>query len=106
MATRGRLSTAARGYIGAISVATILACVLLWQAKDVAISLGSFLLIFSLGMLAHASPIQGFCHQAYHVTPPLIVLAAALFITAALVAFLLLIHISDQPPVPPRRHTP
>src|SRR5260370_16169009 len=104
MATGGGLSTAARGYIGAISLATILACVLLWQAKDVAISLGSFLLIFSLGMLAHASPIQGFRHQAYQVTLPLIVLAAALFSTAELVAFIVLIHIAEQARLHRRLH--
>jgi hypothetical protein len=104
MATRGRLPTAARGYIAAISLATILACVVLWQAKDAAISLASFLLIFSLGMLAHAYPIQGFRHQAYQVTLPLIVLAAALFSTAELVAFIVLIHIAEQARLHRRLH--
>jgi hypothetical protein len=104
MATRGRLPTAARGYIAAVSLATILACIVLWQAKDVAISLASVLLIFSLGMLAHAYPIQGFRHQAYQVTLPLIVLAAALFSTAELVAFIVLIHIAEQARLHRRLH--
>jgi hypothetical protein len=96
MTTGGRLPTAARGYIAALSLATILSCPLLWQAKGVPISLGSSFLIFSLGMLAHAYPIQGFRHQAYQVTLPLIVLAAVLFSTAELVAFIVLIHVAEQ----------
>jgi hypothetical protein len=68
----------------------------LWQAKAVPISLGSFFLIFSLGILAHAYPIQGFRHQAYQVTLPLIVLAAVLFSTAELVVFIVLIHVAEQ----------
>jgi hypothetical protein len=96
MIQRGRPSTATRGYIAAMSLATVLACATLWQAKGVVISLGSFLLIISLGMLAHAYPIQGFRHQAYQVTLPFILLAAALFSTAELVAFILLIHLAEQ----------
>lgn len=96
MAIRRRLSTAARAYCAAVSLAAVLICVVLWQAKSVPISLGSFLLILSLGMLAHAYPIQGVRHQAYQVTLPLIVLAAALFTTAELVAFVALIHIAEE----------
>jgi hypothetical protein len=96
MTNRGRLSTAALGYLAAVSLATVLACVTLWQPKAVAISLASFLLIISLGMLAHAYPIQGFHHQAYQVTLPLIVLAAALFSTVELVGFIVLIHIAEE----------
>ncbi len=104
MIERGRLSTAARAYIAAVSLATILACVVFWEAKGAAISLGSFLLIISLGMLAHAYPIQGFRHQAYQVTLPLIVLAAALFSTAELVAFIVLIHLAEQARLQRRLH--
>ena len=96
MMKRGRLSIAARAYITAVSLATVLVCINAWQATGVPISLGSFFLIISLGMLAHAYPIQGFRHQSYQVTLPFIVLASALFSTGELVAFIVLIHIAEQ----------
>src|SRR6267143_1870166 len=100
----GRLSTAARGYIAAVSLSTVLVSIMLWQAKGAAISIVSVLLITGLGMLAHAYPIQGFRHQAYQVTLPFIVLAAALFSTAELVAFIALIHIAEQARLRRRPH--
>jgi hypothetical protein len=96
MINRGQLSTAAWAYIAAASLASVLATVMLWQGKGVPISLGSFFLIVSLGTLAHAYPIQGFRHQAYQVSLPFIVLAAALFNTVELVAFIALIHFAEQ----------
>ncbi len=104
MTIGGQLSTAARGYIAGVSLASVLACVMLWQAKGAAIGLVSLLLIIGLGMLAHAYPIQGFRHQAYQVTLPLIVLAAALFSTAELVAFIVLIHLVEQARLRRRLH--
>jgi hypothetical protein len=92
----GRLSTASRGYIAAVSLAAVLASAVFWHANGAAISLVSVLLIAGLGVLAHAYPIQGFRHQAYQMTLPFIVLAAALFSTAELVAFILLIHLAEQ----------
>jgi hypothetical protein len=100
----GRLSTAARGYIAAVSLSTVLVSIMLWQAKGAAISIVSVLLITGLGMLAHAYPIQGFRHQAYQVTLPFIVLAAALFSTAELVAFIALIHLAEQARLRRRLH--
>lgn len=100
----GRLSTAARSYMAAVSLASVLASILLWQAKGAAISVASVLLITALGMLAHAYPIQGFRHQAYQVTLPFIVLAAALFSTAGLVAFIALIHLAEQARLRRRLH--
>jgi hypothetical protein len=100
----GRLSIAARGYIAGVSLAAVLASIMLWQAKGTAISLVSFLLITGLGMLAHAYPIQGFRHQAYQVTLPLIVLAAALFSTPQVVAFIVLIHLAEQARLRRRLH--
>jgi hypothetical protein len=50
----------------------------------------------ALGALAHAYPIQGFRHQAYQVTLPFIVLAAALFDGVELLAFIALIHVAEQ----------
>ncbi len=104
MTIGGRLSTAARAYIAGVSLAAVLACVVLWQAKGATIGLVSLLLIIGLGMLAHAYPIQGFRHQAYQVTLPLIVLAAALFSTAELTAFVVLIHIAEQARLRRRLH--
>ncbi len=104
MTIGGRLPTAARGYIAGVSLATVLACVMLWQPKGTAIGLVSLLLIIGLGMLAHAYPIQGFRHQAYQVTLPLIVLSAALFSTAELVAFIVLIHLAEQARLRRRLH--
>lgn len=92
----GRLSPATRGYIAAVSLAALLASVVFWHAKGAAISLVAVLLIAGLGVLAHAYPIQGFRHQAYQMTLPFIVLAAALFSTAELVAFIVLIHLAEQ----------
>lgn len=99
-----RLATTARAYIAAVTLAAVAACVILWQAKGAAIGLVSLLLIVGLGMLAHAYPIQGFRHQAYQVTLPLIVLAAALFSTAELVAFIVLIHLAEQARLRRRLH--
>ena len=104
MTIGGRLSTSARGYIASVSLATVLACVMLWQEKGAPIGLVSLLLIIGLGMLAHAYPIQGFRHQAYQVTLPLIVLAAALFSTPELVAFIVLIHLAEQARLRRRLH--
>jgi hypothetical protein len=92
----GRLSTAARGYVAAVSLVAVLTTGMLSPADGPAISLVSVLLITGLAMLAHAYPIQGFRHQAYQMTLPFIVLAAALFSTAELVAFIVLIHLAEQ----------
>jgi len=100
----GRLSIAARGYIAGVSLAAVLASVIFWQAKGTAIGPVSFLLITGLGMLAHAYPIRGFRHQAYQVTLPLIVLAAALFSTPQVVAFIVLIHLAEQARLRRRLH--
>src|SRR2546427_10441498 len=47
-------------------------------------------------MVAHAFPIQGSRHQAYQVTLPFIITAAALFSAGQLVAFVVLIHLAEQ----------
>src|SRR5439155_10365062 len=57
---------------------------------------GSFVILTGLGMMAHAFPIQGFRHQAYQVTLPFIVTAAALFSATQLIAFVVLIHLAEQ----------
>lgn len=56
----------------------------------------SLLVVSALGAIAHAYPIQGFRHQAYQVTLPFIVLAAATFSGPELVAFIVVIHLVEQ----------
>jgi hypothetical protein len=92
----GQLSTAARAYIAGVSIAALAAAVILWRSEGPAAGLGVFVVIAGLGMLAHAFPVRGFRHQAYQVTLPFIVIAAAIFNAQQLVAFILLIHLAEQ----------
>lgn len=92
----GRLSTAALAYIAGVSIAAVTAAVVLWRSEGPASSLGVFVVIAGLGMLAHAYPVQGFRHQAYQVTLPFIVVAGAVLNTAQLMAFIVLIHLAEQ----------
>ena len=93
--TRGA-SIATRAYIATVSLLAIVAAGLVWWSGAAAAGLGVFLVVCGLGALAHAFPIQGFRHQAYQVTLPFIVIAAATFSAPQLVAFILLIHIAEQ----------
>src|SRR5438270_3157619 len=52
--------------------------------------------VMALGALAHAYPVRGFRHQAYQVTLPFIILAAAMFSAVELIAFIAVIHIAEQ----------
>lgn len=90
-----RLSTAACAYIATLSLAAITGAFALWRWDGAAAGVGAFMMVTVLGALAHAYPIQGFRHQAYQVTLPFIVLAAAMFSGPQLVAFILLIHASE-----------
>lgn len=92
----GRLSTAARGYIVAVSIAAIVVAVIRWPSQTAAGSLVLVIVITALGMLAHAYPIRGFRHQAYQVTLPFIVIAAATLSAPQLLAFIVLIHLAEQ----------
>lgn len=91
-----RLPSAARTYIGVVSVIALGCAVLLWSADRRTAGLAEFVSITALGMLAHAYPIRASRHQAYQVTLPFIIMAAALFSTPQLVAFTLLIHVGEQ----------
>ena len=93
--TRG-MSIATRSYIAAVSLVALIAAALLWRNGAPAAGVTAFLLVAGLGALAHAYPIQGFRHQAYQVTLPFIVIAAAMFSAAQLVAFIILIHLAEQ----------
>jgi hypothetical protein len=86
----------ARAYIACASIASLLVAWLLLRWPLPAASLVTFVVIAALGCLAHAYPIQGFRHQAYQVTLPLIVLAAACFNGVELVAFIVAIHVAEQ----------
>ena len=92
----GRLSTAALAYMAGVSIAALTAAVILWRGEGPASSLVVFVVIAGLGMLAHAYPVQGFRHQAYQVTLPFIVIAAAILNAPQLVAFIVLIHLAEQ----------
>jgi hypothetical protein len=93
---RRRLSFAARAYIIAISLAAALGAIALSRSPQASSGVAAFLMITALGAFAHAYPIQGFRHQAYQVTLPFIVLAAALFSGYELLAFIVLIHVAEQ----------
>jgi hypothetical protein len=86
----------ASGYIIATSVAAVIAAAVLIASPIRPISLLGFALIMALGAAAHAYPIRGYRHQAYQITLPFIVLAAAMFNGIELVAFILLIHAAEQ----------
>jgi hypothetical protein len=93
---KGGPSIATTAYIGGVSLGALVAAGLLWRTGTAAAGIGTFVVVAGLGALAHAYPIQGFRHQAYQVTLPLIVIAAALFSAPQLVAFILLIHVAEQ----------
>jgi hypothetical protein len=91
-----RLPWVALVYIAGVSIAAVTAALLLWRSEGPPASLIVFLVLSGLGMLAHAYPVQGFRHQAYQVTLPFIVVAAAMLNVSQLVAFIVLIHLAEQ----------
>src|SRR2546426_6134258 len=91
----GRLSTAALAYISGTSILAITVAVIRWRGETPG-NLVLFIVVTGLGMLAHAYPVQGFRHQAYQVTLPFIVIAAATLSAPQLVAFIVLIHMAEQ----------
>ena len=93
---RGRLPTAALAYIAGVSTAAVAVAIAIGRGSGPGTLVGSFVILTGLGMLAHAFPIQGFRHQAYQVTLPFIVTAAALFSATQLIAFVVLIHLAEQ----------
>jgi hypothetical protein len=93
---RRGLPIRATAYIAATTVVAVVAALALWRSDGAPASFPGFLIICAFGVLAHANPIRGFRHQAYQVTLPFIVLAAAMFSAPQLVAFILLIHIAEQ----------
>ena len=93
---RRGLPIRATAYIAATTLVAVVAALALWRSDGAPASFPGFLIICAFGVLAHANPIRGFRHQAYQVTLPFIVLAAAMFSAPQLVAFILLIHIAEQ----------
>src|SRR3989441_12177557 len=91
----GRLSTAALAYISGTSILAITVAAIRWRSETSG-NLVLFIVVTGLGMLAHAYPVQGFRHQAYQVTLPFIVIAAATLSAPQLVAFIVLIHVAEQ----------
>jgi len=95
--SRNRLAAAARVYLAGVAVLAIGVAVLLWISDArAAIAPVTFLGITALGMLAHAFPVRASRHQAYQVTLPFIIIAAASFSVPQLIAFLVLIHSAEQ----------
>jgi hypothetical protein len=93
---RRRLSAGARWYITGVSVAAIIAAIMLSRMTIAPSGVVVFVMVAGLGMLAHAYPVQGFRHQAYQVSLPFIVVAAALFSPPQLLAFVIGIHLAEQ----------
>jgi hypothetical protein len=90
------LAVSARAYIAGVSVAALLVALLLASWPLPSAGLVSLVIVSGLGALAHAYPIRGFRHQAYQVTLPFIVLAAATFNGPELVTFIVVIHLAEQ----------
>ena len=90
------LAVSARAYIAGVSAAALLVALLVTRWSLPSAGLLSLLVVSALGALAHAYPIQGFRHQAYQVTLPFIVLAAATFNGLELAAFIVAIHVVEQ----------
>src|SRR5258708_10176032 len=92
----GRPSTATLACIAGASIRAIAVAVIRWRSETPG-NLVLFVVITGLGMLAHAYPVQGFRHQAYQVTLPFIVIAAATLSSPQLLPFIFLIHLSPHP---------
>jgi hypothetical protein len=93
---RRHLSAGARWYIAGVSVAAIIAAVMLSRMTIAPSGVVVFAMVAGLGMLAHAYPVQGFRHQAYQVSLPFIVVAAALFSPPQLLVFVIGMHVAEQ----------
>jgi hypothetical protein len=93
---QGGRSIATPAYIGGVSLGAVVAAGFMWWTGAPAAGISTVVVVTALAAVAHAYPIQGFRHQAYQVTLPLIVIAAAAFSAPQLVAFILLIHLAEQ----------
>jgi hypothetical protein len=90
------LSRPAAFYIGVTGLAALALAVLFWRSDVPAAALPTFALITVLGMVAHAFPVRAPHHQAYQVTLPFLIIAAAMFTMPQLIAFIALIHLAEQ----------
>ncbi|HSO94128.1 MAG TPA: hypothetical protein VLS53_06645 [Candidatus Dormibacteraeota bacterium] len=93
---RASLPLIGRAFLAATFTITLGSGALLWSSHPRPAGPAEFLWIAALGMLAHAFPIRASRHQAYQVTLPFIIIAAALFSIPELAAFILLIHVAEQ----------
>ncbi|MDQ6883697.1 MAG: hypothetical protein M3077_05585 [Candidatus Dormibacteraeota bacterium] len=91
------LTAGARVYLVTVAGLALGVAGLLW-VFDGRVAAGpiTFLALAGLGMVAHAFPIRASRHQAYQVTLPFIVIAAAICNVPQLIAFLILIHAAEQ----------
>jgi hypothetical protein len=90
------LSKAAWVYLAVVAVLALIVGLLLWVSPLPAAGPAEFLLISLLGALAHSFPVQGARHQAYQVTLPFLIFAAASFSAPQLILFIFLIHVAEQ----------
>ncbi len=93
---RHTLPPLAQLYLVGVAVAAVIAALVFWRSGQQSGSPIALLLVAAAGTLSHVFPIEGRHHEAYHATLPFVVVAAALFTTPELAAFIILIHAAEQ----------
>lgn len=90
------LSALAQLYLVSVLGLAVIAAVVLWGSGQQSGSPIALLLVAAAGALSHVFPLEGRNHEAYHATLPFVIVAAALFTTPALAAFIVLIHVAEE----------
>lgn len=90
------LAPLAQLYLASVAALAVIAALVFWRTGPQTGSLIALLLVAAGGTVSHVFPIEGRHHEAYHATLPFVVVAAALFTTPELVAFIVLIHAAEQ----------
>jgi hypothetical protein len=83
-------------YLVVVAGLALLALLVLWHANHQAGSPIALLLVALGGALSHVFPLEGRNHETYHATLPFVIVAAALFTTPELAAFIVMIHLAEQ----------
>lgn len=90
------LSPLAQLYLVSVAGLAVIAALVLWRAGHQSGSPIGLLLVAAAGTLSHLFPLEGRNHEAYHATLPFVIVAAALYTTPELAAFILIIHLAEQ----------
>ena len=90
------LTPLAQLYLAGVAGLAIVAALVLWRAGHQSGSPIALLLVAAAGALSHAFPLEGHNHEAYHATLPFVIVAAALYSTPELAAFIILIHLAEE----------